>query len=76
MKKNENIILLTTPETLSLMLTQEDAPLRFRCLKMIIVDEWHELLGTKRGVLLELALSRIKTWSSNVQIWALTATYG
>ncbi|MBA2727003.1 MAG: ligase-associated DNA damage response DEXH box helicase [Parachlamydiaceae bacterium] len=75
-KKSPPEILLTTPETLSLMLTQEDAALHFKCLKMIIVDEWHELLGTKRGVLLELALSRIKTWSSNVQIWALTATIG
>lgn len=75
-KKSPPEILLTTPESLSLMLTQEDARERFTHLKMIIVDEWHELLGSKRGVLLELCLSRIKKNNSKVQIWALTATIG
>ncbi len=75
-KKSPPEILLTTPESLSLMLTQDDAALRFVNLKMIIVDEWHELLGSKRGVLLELSLSRIKNWNPSVQIWALTATVG
>ncbi len=75
-KKSPPEILLTTPESLSLMLSQDDAAMRFINLQMIIVDEWHELLGTKRGVLLELCLSRLKNWNSKVQIWALTATIG
>lgn len=67
-------ILLTTPESLSLLLTQKDIEKQFANLKMIIVDEWHELLSTKRGVLLELGLARLKKWSPQAQIWALTAT--
>lgn len=73
-KKFPPEILLTTPESLSLMLTQEDAAEQFANLRMIIVDEWHELIGSKRGVLLELCLSRIK--KERVQVWALTATLG
>ncbi|HEV8051421.1 MAG TPA: DEAD/DEAH box helicase, partial [Parachlamydiaceae bacterium] len=69
-------ILLTTPESLSLLLCQKDAELRFGNVQMIIVDEWHDLMGTKRGVLLELCLSHLKKCSTNVQIWALTATIG
>ncbi|MBA3816078.1 MAG: DEAD/DEAH box helicase, partial [Parachlamydiaceae bacterium] len=75
-KKSPPEILLITPESLSLMLCQEDNALRFGNLQMVIVDEWHELLGTKRGVLLELCLSRLKFFSSNIKIWALTATIG
>lgn len=75
-KKLPPEILLITPESLSLMLTHEDAADYFTHLQTIIIDEWHELLATKRGVLLELCLSKIKNWSKNVQIWALTATIG
>lgn len=75
-KKLPPEVLLTTPESLSILLTQKNAASQFENLQMIIVDEWHELLGTKRGVLLELCLARIKHWNSKVQIWALTATIG
>lgn len=77
-RQNKNLphVLLTTPESLALLLTQADAATHFQHLQMIIVDEWHELLSTKRGVLLELCLSRIKQWATNAQIWALTATVG
>lgn len=74
--KNPPEILLTTPESLSLMLTDVMSQVKFRDLKYIIVDEWHELLGTKRGVLLELALARLKQWNSEIRIWGLTATLG
>ena len=69
-------MLLSTPESLALMLSQKEAALHFANLQTIIVDEWHELLGSKRGVLLELCLARLKKWSPNLQIWALTATIG
>lgn len=75
-KKFPPEILLTTPESLSLLLTQKDADILFINLKVIIIDEWHELLSSKRGVLLELCLARLKKWSANVQIWGLTATLG
>jgi ATP-dependent Lhr-like helicase len=53
-------VLVTTPESLALFLTQSDAAERFSKLKCVIVDEWHELLGSKRGVLTELNLARLR----------------
>lgn len=52
-------VLIITPESLHLLLAQKDYPSIFRSLKIIAVDEWHELLGSKRGVQVELAVSRI-----------------
>jgi ATP-dependent Lhr-like helicase len=52
-------ILIITPESLHLLLAQKHYPEVFETLKIIAVDEWHELLGSKRGVQVELALSRI-----------------
>jgi ATP-dependent Lhr-like helicase len=52
-------VLIITPESLHLLLAQKDYPAVFASLKVIAVDEWHELLGSKRGVQVELALSRI-----------------
>ncbi|EHQ27151.1 ligase-associated DNA damage response DEXH box helicase [Mucilaginibacter paludis] len=53
-------VLLTTPESLHLMLAQKDYPNLFKNLQVVVIDEWHELLGTKRGVQVELGLSRLK----------------
>ncbi|GAA3981611.1 ligase-associated DNA damage response DEXH box helicase [Mucilaginibacter dorajii] len=53
-------VLLTTPESLHLMLAQKDYPKLFNSLQVVVIDEWHELLGTKRGVQVELGLSRLK----------------
>jgi len=53
-------VLLTTPESLHLMLAQKDYPKMFSSLQVVVTDEWHELLGTKRGVQVELGLSRLK----------------
>ena len=53
-------VLLTTPESLHLMLAQKDYPKTLQNLQVVVVDEWHELLGTKRGVQVELGLSRLK----------------
>jgi ATP-dependent Lhr-like helicase len=52
--------LITTPESLHILLSLGNSEEIFSDLKAIIVDEWHELFGSKRGVLVELALSRIK----------------
>ncbi|MDQ0639084.1 Lhr-like helicase [Pedobacter sp. W3I1] len=59
-KKSMPEILLITPESLHLLLAQKGSSTLFRNLKCIVADEWHELLGSKRGVLVELAISRIK----------------
>lgn len=68
--------LVTTPESLSLMLTHSDFPEKLAGLHAVIVDEWHELLGTKRGVQTELCLARIRAWFPKVRIWGLSATLG
>ena len=70
--------LVTTPESLSLMLTHPDTKQKLSQLKCVIVDEWHELLGTKRGVQTELCLARLRKWrpGKKLQTWALSATLG
>ncbi|PWG82608.1 ligase-associated DNA damage response DEXH box helicase [Pararcticibacter amylolyticus] len=60
LKRKQPEVLLTTPESLHLMLAQKEYPKLFEGLKVVVADEWHELLGTKRGVQLELGLSRLK----------------
>ncbi len=66
--------LVTTPETLSIMLSLDDAHEVFAGLESIIVDEWHELLSTKRGVQTELALARLRALAPGVITWGLSAT--
>jgi len=58
-KRNMPEVLIITPESLHLLLAQKNNADLFQSLKIIAVDEWHELLGSKRGVQVELALSRI-----------------
>ena len=55
-------VLVTTPESLSVMLSRADAREVLGSVKMVVVDEWHELLGNKRGVQVQLALARLKMW--------------
>ncbi|MEM9365856.1 MAG: ligase-associated DNA damage response DEXH box helicase [Planctomycetota bacterium] len=68
--------LVTTPESLSLMLTHERLAEPFRSLRAVIVDEWHELLGTKRGVQTELALARLRQLAPEMRTWGVSATLG
>lgn len=68
--------LVTTPESLSLMLTHADLREKLTGLDCVIVDEWHELLGTKRGVQTELCLARLRSWLPALRIWGLSATLG
>ncbi len=60
LKKKLPEVLLTTPESLHLMLAKKEYPNIFKSLQVVVIDEWHELLGTKRGVQVELGLSRLK----------------
>ena len=82
LKRKQPEILLTTPESLHLMLGQKDYPKLFRSLQVVVADEWHELLGTKRGVQLELGLSRLKALKQEaagtpaLRIWGISATIG
>jgi ATP-dependent Lhr-like helicase len=68
--------LVTTPETLSLMLSLPDSKKLLSGIELIIVDEWHELMGTKRGTQTELCLARLRKWNPGVQVWGLSATLG
>jgi ATP-dependent Lhr-like helicase len=68
--------LVTTPESLTLLLTRADARQAFAGLRMLVVDEWHELLGNKRGVQLQLALARLRRWQPELVVWGLSATLG
>jgi ATP-dependent Lhr-like helicase len=69
--------LITTPESLSLLLTRDDVREIFDDLRAVIVDEWHELMGSKRGVLVELALARLRTLSKQpLRTWGVSATIG
>ena len=69
-------LLITTPESLQLLLATRGYAKAFRTCYAIVVDEWHELLGSKRGVQMELALSRLKTVSPDLRIWGISATIG
>ena len=68
--------LVTTPESLSLLLTRERAHEDLRQVHTVVVDEWHELLGTKRGVQVQLALARLRRWNPQLIVWGLSATLG
>ncbi len=76
-KKNAPQALVITPESLHVLLSQSDYPNYLKNVKSIIVDEWHELIGTKRGVATELAISRLKNISEEtLKIWGISATIG
>ena len=68
--------LLTTPESLSLMLARANAPAELATVQVVIVDEWHELMGSKRGVQLQLALARLTRLNPKLMVWGMSATLG
>ena len=82
-------VLIITPESMHLLLAQKNYPEVFKTLRILAVDEWHELIGGKRGVQIELALSRIvglrrqslasdekKKQAPSLSIWGISATIG
>ena len=69
-------ILITTPESLHLMLASKGYEAFFARLRAVVVDEWHELMGTKRGVQLELAASRLRGLLPGLKVWGISATIG
>lgn len=74
--KNTPDVLVTTPESLTLLLTLKAAQEIFAGCRLAVVDEWHELLGSKRGVQTELALARLRRLAPGLQTWGLSATLG
>ncbi len=74
--RNMPDLLITTPESLHLLIGSKDHKRIFKDCEAIVIDEWHELLGTKRGVQMELGLSRLKGLSDKLRIWGISATIG
>src|SRR5258706_1870470 len=82
--------LVTTPESVSLLLTRPECQALFADLELVVVDEWHELIGSKRGVQVQLALARLRQFAraragsahgtlnarSTPLVWGLSATLG
>jgi ATP-dependent Lhr-like helicase len=69
-------VLLTTPETMHLLFSMKKNSRFFKGVKCVAIDEWHELLGNKRGVLTELAISQLRQYAPKLKIWGITATIG
>ncbi|MGB0978323.1 MAG: ligase-associated DNA damage response DEXH box helicase [Croceimicrobium sp.] len=69
-------LLITTPESLHLLLASKQNDRLFKNLHSLIVDEWHELMGSKRAVQIELALSRLRGMNPQLQTWGISATIG
>lgn len=76
LRKGQVELLVTTPESLALQLSYDDCAQRLANLSTVVVDEWHELLGSKRGVLLELGLARLRALAPALRVWGLSATLG
>lgn len=74
--KKQPDFLITTPESLQLMLSQKNANEIFENLQAIVIDEWHELIGNKRGVQMELAIAYLVNNCTNLKVWGISATIG
>lgn len=68
--------LITTPESIHVLLATKEYDRFFSGLEFVIVDEWHELMGSKRGVQTELALSRLRALHPGLKVWGISATIG
>ncbi len=67
-------ILMTTPESLSVILSSPKSKELFAQLELIVVDEWHDLMATKRGVQMSLCLQRLLKLSKKATITGISAT--
>lgn len=69
-------LIITTPESLHLLIGSKEHIKIFENCTAIVIDEWHELLGTKRGVQMELGISRLLGINKNMRVWGISATIG
>ncbi len=75
-KRNPPDFLITTPESLHLILATNGYSDLLQYLQVIVADEWHELMGSKRGVQMELAISRLRGLLPELRVWGISATIG
>ncbi|MCH1552268.1 MAG: DEAD/DEAH box helicase, partial [Balneolaceae bacterium] len=69
-------VLITTPESLHVLMAQKNHERYFKRLHSVVVDEWHELMGSKRGTQTELFLARARALQPEVKTWGISATLG
>ena len=69
-------LLITTPESIHVLLSKQGYSTKMQGLKYIVVDEWHDMMGTKRGVQVELAMTRIHALNPTSILWGISATIG
>lgn len=74
--KKQPQALVTTPESLTILLSRSDHPDLFAHLHLVVVDEWHEFMASKRGVQAELALARLRSLRPGLRTWGISATLG
>lgn len=75
-RKSPPSILVTTPESFNLLLISEEFREAIKKCRLVVVDEWHELMGNKRGVQIQLCLSHLRGMNPHMRIWGLSATVG
>ncbi|WP_025764715.1 ligase-associated DNA damage response DEXH box helicase [Dyadobacter tibetensis] len=68
--------LIITPESLHILFSQKNSEQIFRHVHTVVIDEWHELMSTKRGTQTELALARLRSINPDLQTWGISATIG
>ena len=68
--------LITTPESFQLLISSKNWSKKFSSISTIVVDEWHELLGSKRGVQTELCIAALRNLKKNISVWGISATIG
>ena len=69
-------VLITTPESLHVILATKGYSRFYKNVHCIVFDEWHELMGSKRGVQCELTVSRLKGLNPGLMVWGISATIG
>jgi ATP-dependent Lhr-like helicase len=75
-KKQMPEAMIITPESLHLLFAQKDSAELLKQIHTVVVDEWHELIGSKRGVQTELALAHLRTLNPGLKTWGISATIG
>ena len=75
-KKKLPQILITTPESIHVMLSNKGYAKLFKNLRAVVIDEWHELMGSKRAVQCELFLSKFRALRPELRTWGISATIG